>query len=392
MKVNVCIVTFPLSEAGYTPLSNIVRLFGNLSNRFYVISGGEALEKLENSKLDVSVKTMKVTHRASPYLLIRIINYVHTELKILRFVIVASRGSDLFVFSIGGESLILPMLFLKLLRKKVLLMPGGVVTKGYSVRGDPLSRLTSLLASINFFLADRIVIYSPALIKELNMNQRNKIAVAHEHFIDFTKFVVKRKNDERPNIVGYMGRFSEEKGILNLVKAFPLVSKHRKDVHFMLCGEGKLSDEIRNIIQHEGLAACTKLTGWVSHEDVPNYLTDFKLLVLPSYTEGLPNVVLEAMACGTPVLATQVGAIPDVIRDGETGFLLDSNDSNHIADKIAELLGKPELLEKVSVNAYKYIREAFSYEKNLEAWQKILNELGLSKKSVLSSAVMQSRE
>ncbi|MHA1684988.1 MAG: glycosyltransferase, partial [Candidatus Heimdallarchaeaceae archaeon] len=75
--------------------------------------------------------------------------------------------------------------------------------------------------------------------------------------------------------------------------------------------------------------------------------------------------MLEAMACSTPVLATPVGAIPDIIKDGETGFLLKSNDPEHIADRIVELLGKPKLLEKVSVNAYNYVRENFSYEKTL---------------------------
>jgi glycosyltransferase involved in cell wall biosynthesis len=100
-----------------------------------------------------------------------------------------------------------------------------------------------------------------------------------------------------------------------------------------------------------------------------------KLLVLPSYTEGLPNIVLEAMACGTVVLATPVGAIPDIIKDGETGFLLKSNDPKHIAERILELLNKPELLDKVSINAYNYVRKNFSYEKTLDAWRKILSEL-----------------
>jgi glycosyltransferase involved in cell wall biosynthesis len=71
--------------------------------------------------------------------------------------------------------------------------------------------------------------------------------------------------------------------------------------------------------------------------------------------------------------------IPDVIKDGETGFLLKSNDPKHIADKIIELLSKPELLEKVSINAYDYVRENFSYEKTLESWRKIIREIEAQK-------------
>jgi glycosyltransferase involved in cell wall biosynthesis len=116
-------------------------------------------------------------------------------------------------------------------------------------------------------------------------------------------------------------------------------------------------------------------TGYLPHRKVADYLNEMKLLVLPSYSEGLPHVVLEAMACGTPVLATPVGAIPDIIKDGETGFLLKSNDPNHIAERVVELLNKTELLERVSVNAYNFVRTNFSFEKTLESWKKIIDEV-----------------
>jgi glycosyltransferase involved in cell wall biosynthesis len=215
------------------------------------------------------------------------------------------------------------------------------------------------------------------LAQELNINQSNlnKIIIAHRHFVDFTKFMIKKRINERANVIGYIGRFAEEKGILNLVKSIPLVLNRRKDIYFVLCGEGELSDEIKKIVQRESLGKNVKLTGLISHIDVPNFLNNFKLLVLPSYTEGLPNIVLEAMACGTPVLATPVGAIPDIIKDGKTGFLIKSNDPKNIADKIVELLDKYELLEEVSMNAYNYVKENFNYEKTLESWRRILKQM-----------------
>jgi len=186
---------------------------------------------------------------------------------------------------------------------------------------------------------------------------------------------IKKRINERANGVGYIGRFADEKGNLNPVKSISLVLNRRKDVCFELCGEEELSDEIRKIIQHESLGAYVRLTGWISYADIQNFLNEFKLLVLPSYTEGLPNIMLEAMASGTPVLATQVGVIPDIIKDNENGFLLRSNGSKHITERIVELLNKPELLEKVSINAYNYARAKFSYEKTLQIWRKILKEL-----------------
>lgn len=176
-------------------------------------------------------------------------------------------------------------------------------------------------------------------------------------------------------MVGYVGRLSKVKGILNLIEAMPFVLKGRVDTSFVICGEGGLVNEVEKIIKAEGVEAHVRSIGWVAHQDVPQYLNELKLLVLPSFTEGLPNVILEAMACGTPVLATRVGAIPDIIKDGETGFLLKSNDPKHIADKIVELLNKPELLEKVSENAYEWVRQNFSKEKTIKLWQEILQQL-----------------
>lgn len=374
MKVNACIVTFPLSEAGYAPLSNLVKLFSRLVNRVCVVSGGAALENL---RLDSNVNAMKVTHRVSPKLVMRIINYVHTQLKILNCVIEASPGTDLFAFSVGGQDLILPVLALKLLRKKVLLMPGGIATREYSsVRRDSFPKFSSLLTGLNFSLADNIILYSRTMIREANLAKyHHKIIIAHEHFVDFSKFSIKKTIDERLNVVGYIGRLSEEKGILNLIDAMLLMLEKKTQIHFMICGDGSLADKVGKTIIDDGLEAITKLTKWIPHDDVPRYLNELKLLILPSFAEGLPNILLEAMACGTPVLATPVGAIPDVIKDGETGFLLRSNDPAHVANLIIELISKPELLEKVSANAYKWVRENFSREKTLEVWRRMLREL-----------------
>ena len=95
------------------------------------------------------------------------------------------------------------------------------------------------------------------------------------------------------------------------------------------------------------------------HQELPDYLTRLKLLVLPSYTEGLPNNVLEAMACGTPVLATSVGAIPDVVpRDKETGFLVRDNSPPCLAKNIVEALTDPEL-KRIALNARNFVENEF---------------------------------
>jgi len=368
----VCLIIFP-PPIPCVPLLNMISLLSSLQDRVYVVSSKKSVE---GEKLSRNVRIITVDHKASSNLLIRLFNYVHTQLRISYNLKDISNKIDFFLFSIGGEGLFIPILMAKLLKKKVILMPGGSRIRTLHIKKDLLSRFLSVFVDLNLKLIDGLIIYSRRLLsKEDFVKNQRKIILAHEHFVDFTKFAVKKKINERANVVGYIGRFSEEKGILNLVKSIPIVLKQRKDVRFILYGDGKLYDEIKKIIQYEKVEPYVKLGGWVSHEDVPNILNDIKLLVLPSYTEGLPNIMLEAMACGTPVLATQVGAIPDIIRDGETGFLLESNDPKHIAEKIIELFNKPALLEKVSKNAYEWVRENFNEEKTLESWRRMLQEL-----------------
>jgi glycosyltransferase involved in cell wall biosynthesis len=375
--VSVCVVTFPLGEAGRTPLSNLTNLLSEIVDRVIVISGGPALSNLRPKE---RVQTMSVFHNVSSKLLIRIISYVHTELRVLCYTIVVSRRTSLFVFFIGGESLFIPILALKLLRKKVALMPAGVSAKVYSAKNDPLHEVLSLLIPANFSIVDRLILYSRLLEQELGLvKYQHKTIVAHEHFVDFNKFNVSKEIDDRFELVGYIGRFSKEKGILNLIEAIPLVLKEKPNVRFIICGEGSLTLAVESSIKEKGLEGHVKLRHWITHEDVPEYLNEIRLLVLPSFTEGLPNIILEAMACGTPVLATSVGVIPDLIKDSENGFLLKSNNSKQISESIIVALRNLELLKEISTNSRAWVKQHFSKEETVQTWRRLLNVLGVLK-------------
>jgi len=382
MKKYVCIITFPSDYgtlAPVIPLSNLKKILENLNMNLCLLSGKRLIDILRTRKRNSYIVIRSFSTSSNPF--IRVINYLIVQFKICGKIlaVLLNLNANPVMFVFGAEILLLPIVIARLLRRKVIFLLGGVSPRAYSARKSPLLKFLIILLTISFSLADRIIVYSPNMVEEGRYaRHRHKMLITHEHFVNFTKFAIKRKLDERSNVVGYIGRLSEEKGILNLIKAMPLILKKKADTHFIICGQGGLAQEVEKIIKAKDLEANVKLTGWIPHEDVPRYLNELKLLVFPSFTEGLPNALLEAMACGTPVLATRVGAIPDVIKDGETGFLLKSNDPEHIADRIVELLSKPELLEKVSVNAYNYVRENFSYEKTLEAWRKIFEQLKIT--------------
>jgi glycosyltransferase involved in cell wall biosynthesis len=369
---NIGIVTFPLIKAGEVPLSNLINILRPLSNGIYVVTGKDfSKEDRPNEKLHI----VGVAHKGGTDALTRIINYTCTQLKISCMLAIRARNVDFYIFFIGGESLLLPMLTAKLLMKKVVLALAGTPVKVAEAVKDTLSKPTGILGEINFLLSNRIIVYSKNIVKERRLEKyRSKISIAHRHFIDFSSFNAKKKIEERENLVGYMGRLSEEKGILCFIEAIPSVLEKRKDITFLIGGDGNLSTKIRKYVNKQNIGDTVEMVGWIPHEELPDYLNDLKLLVLPSYTEGLPNIMLEAMACGSPVLATPVGGVPDVIKDGETGFILEDNSAGCITKNIIRALNHPDL-EEVTKNARKLVEKRFSYEATVQRYRKILADI-----------------
>ncbi|MEM3674481.1 MAG: glycosyltransferase family 4 protein [Candidatus Methanomethyliaceae archaeon] len=224
-------------------------------------------------------------------------------------------------------------------------------------------------------LTKKLIFETPSVIYSFNLNKFRKKSFIDGHlFVDLTYFFPAIPIEQRHYDIGFIGAFSEEKGVINFVSSIPYIVSHRQ-VTIHIVGHGHLRNIIKEIISMRGLSNVVHLQGPVKHFDLPKVLNNIKILVVPSFSEGLPNIVIEAMACGTVVLASSVGGISDVLKDGQTGFLLRLNDPRHIAKRIIELLSKPELLEEVSKKAHEYVGENFSYDKALEAWQKILNQL-----------------
>ena len=367
------IVILPLSKAGKQPLLNLVKIICSLTNEMYIVAG--VVEKV-TFETDFSgttfIKKYDIEHTGRISTLRRVANYSWTQLKICFRLVKIAEKVDIWIFFLGGENLLLPMLAAKISGRKVLLMPGGASGKIAEFRGDSCHVPLKCIFKINCTLSNRIILYSENLIKEWNLEKhKNKIYIAHEHFLDFDKFKIKKQPDERDNLVGYIGRLSEEKGVLNFVKAIPRILEEKGGVKFLIGGDGPLRDKIEKYLKGNNLNDKVKLVGWIPHDKLLDYLNELKLIVLPSYTEGLPNIMLEAMACSTPVLATPVGAIPDVITDGETGFIMENNSPECIAENIIRALNYPSLDEIVE-NARELVEKEFTYEAAVERYRKIL--------------------
>jgi colanic acid/amylovoran biosynthesis glycosyltransferase len=140
------------------------------------------------------------------------------------------------------------------------------------------------------------------------------------------------------NRLVYVGRLSEQKGLFLLIEAIAEISKRRRDFELVLVGDGELRPAM--IAEHD-LTSCVRITGWASSAQVKQEMSDARALILPSFAEGLPIVLIEAMALGKPVLTTFVNGIPELVLDGETGWLFPAGSRGAIADAILKCLETP---------------------------------------------------
>jgi glycosyltransferase involved in cell wall biosynthesis len=173
----------------------------------------------------------------------------------------------------------------------------------------------------------------------------------------------------------FLGLLAAKKGVFDLLDALAIVRKHFPAVRLRCGGHGDVAAVEARALEL-GVYDCVEFLGWVDGERKERELTDAAIYVLPSYAEGLPMGVLEAMAAGTPVVATAVGGVPDAIENGVEGFLVPPGDARALADRIMRLLGRPELRASVAAAAEKKVREQFSAEVVLAQVEALYASLG----------------
>jgi glycosyltransferase involved in cell wall biosynthesis len=160
-------------------------------------------------------------------------------------------------------------------------------------------------------------------------------------------------------VIASVGRLSAEKGHADLLKAVALVRKAGHKVSLVLIGDGPERANLVRQIESHGLQEAVHLPGYVQAPQ--RLLEEVDLMVLPSYTEGLPNAALEALLMEVPVLATRVGGTPEVITDGETGRLVAPRSSSELADGILEFLASPESWKQMARRGKAMVEAHFDF-------------------------------
>ena len=192
------------------------------------------------------------------------------------------------------------------------------------------------------------VLYNPAIIKDFNYKENKTVKVL------------------------FMGRLGKRKGTYNIIEAAKYLKNSDVEIH--LYGDGDV-EEFEKLIVDNNLQEKVKINGLISGDKKAEVFQSADIYILPSYNEGLPISILEAMAFGLPIISTPVGGIPEAVKDGINGFLVQAGDYIALAEKIDLLVGDKSLREQMGVQSHKFAKEKFDIEIIMKQLQNLYTEV-----------------
>jgi glycosyltransferase involved in cell wall biosynthesis len=184
--------------------------------------------------------------------------------------------------------------------------------------------------------------------------------------IDTSAFFSKTKLRKRNQIL-YIGTLKKVKGVEHLIEALNYVEQ---DARLVIIGDGPERDNLEDLTDELNLTNKVEFTGMLDSEHMKPYLNESQILVLPSLSEGFSSTLLEAMAAGLPIVATNVGGNPEVIKEGVNGYLVEPKNSEQIADRIDWLLGNKDVWSVINENNLRDVRN-YSWKNTIDKLEDI---------------------
>jgi len=268
----------------------------------------------------------------------------------------------------------LPVVLAKLAGKELLLYEAQDILSSRNgiARNTMLHRMkfAFLLVGRNLVirLVDTIVVEGDDVVRQNQIEAfASKIRVIPQ-YVDTGRYQSVIDVEQRTNRIGFVASLDHRKGAMEFATAMKNLLEDCDNVQVVIVGRGVLAPKIAEILKDSVEIGDVQLVEEIPEDDLPGLMNTLKLLVVPSLSEGLPNIVLEAMACGTPVLATPVGAIPNVVLHGITGFLLEDNSSDCIEMSVKEVIFSCNL-HCIAVSARRLMETEYSYEMALSRWR-----------------------
>jgi glycosyltransferase involved in cell wall biosynthesis len=179
-------------------------------------------------------------------------------------------------------------------------------------------------------------------------------------------------------VFGSVCRLIEQKGLTFALRAFAQIAPHFPEAHYVIIGDGALREPLRAEADALGVATRVHFAGW--RADAAARMVAFDVFVMPSLWEGFGLVLLEAMAARLPIIASAVSALPEIVRDGETGLLCAPRDVACLAERMAQLLTARDLAMRLGAHGEARLRAEFSVSKMVDRTLAVYRKTGALRK------------
>ncbi|MCK4234467.1 glycosyltransferase [candidate division WOR-3 bacterium] len=243
-------------------------------------------------------------------------------------------------------------------------------------------KIRLLIDRVTAKFCDRIIAISESVKDNLIQWERidpNKIVVIHNG-INIKKYQIMDKNRDgssSDSVIGCIGRLEPIKGHIFFMKAAARIFEKIRNVRFILIGDGSLRQDLEKLAQDLNISKRVSFLGF--RDDIPELLSVIDVFVLPSLWEGFGIVLLEAMAMGKVVVASDVGGISEIVVDKKTGYLCPPMDPNTLADIVVGLLKDPLKIRTMGLVGRERVKKHFTLDKMVEKTEHVYNTLIIEK-------------
>jgi len=218
----------------------------------------------------------------------------------------------------------------------------------------------------------------------IKMGCNEQKILVHRMGVDTDKFKFSQRKSHEGNIrLLTVARLVEKKGVEYGIRAVARVLRENPNIEYSIVGDGPLRNELETLIEKLGVGSQVKLLGWQEQDKIAELMDKADILLAPSVTskdgdqEGIPVVIMEALAKGLPVLSTWHSGIPELVQDGKSGFLVPERDVDALAERLEYLIEHPEIWPEMGRAGRKFVEEHYNIDKLndrlVEIYKKLLN-------------------
>ncbi len=276
-------------------------------------------------------------------------------------------------------------------------LKGKLITsfRGYDIsyylqeKGDNV--YDELLVKGDFFLANCEFFRQRAI----KLGCDPKKIVVHGSGIDCSRFTFQTRNITPGETIqiATTGRLVEKKGIEYAIRAIAKVAEVQPNIEFKIIGDGPLKERFEQVIQELNIGDKVRLLGWMNQKEIIEILEQTHIFVAPSVTasdgnqDAPVNTLKEAMAMGLPVVSTLHGGIPELVKDGVSGFLVPEKDETAIAEKLIYLIEHPEIWSSMGLSGREYVEAHYDINNLNDELERIYHHLSIDKLPAVSEKV-----